>query len=177
MPGVAVGNSLTNIGRGPTALRSLNQHIDAMTTTPTFSALSASECNEVLARNHVGRLAFQNGPWVDIRPVGFVAQGQWIFLRTAPGEKLTATGQLPHVAFEVDEVDGPFDWRSVVVHGSFHLLPDDGSPIERRELARAVDALREVMPQAFTAADPVPERDVVCGINIHKMSGRAATSG
>jgi nitroimidazol reductase NimA-like FMN-containing flavoprotein (pyridoxamine 5'-phosphate oxidase superfamily) len=143
---------------------------------PTFSTMSPAECRSVLEGNHVGRLAFWNGTRVDIRPLGYVATGDWIFLRTAPGEKIAATAHRPYIAFEVDEVEGPFDWRSVVVHGSIHMLPEDGSPIEQRELKRAIAELRRVIPLTFTDHDPVPERDLVFGIHIHETSGRAAST-
>jgi nitroimidazol reductase NimA-like FMN-containing flavoprotein (pyridoxamine 5'-phosphate oxidase superfamily) len=148
-----------------------------MTTTPRFSGLDEGESLRLLERNHVGRLAFFNGPRVDIRPLGYVANGRWIFLRTAPGEKIAATEHTPYVAFEVDEVEGPFDWRSVVVHGSVHRLPEDGSPIEQRELARAVAELRRVMPAVFGPHDPVPDRQIVLGIHVHEITGRAARTG
>lgn len=144
-------------------------------TMPIFAELTPEQCSRLLQDNHVGRLAFTNGRWVDIRPLGYVARGHWIFLRTARGEKVAATEHRPYIAFEVDEVEGPFEWRSVVVHGSMHLLPQDGSSIERHELERAVAELQRVMPGAFGDRDPVPERDLVFGIHIHEMTGRSAT--
>lgn len=128
----------------------------------------------ILTRNHVGRLAFSHGGVVDIEPIGYAARGEWLFMRSAPGTKLRALAHRPYVAFQVDEIEGPFDWRSVVVHGTIHLLPDDGSPIERRGRRRAVAAFRRAMPAAFTERDPVPERRIVYGLHIHSIDGRAA---
>lgn len=143
---------------------------------PQFTVMNGVDSRRLLRRNHVGRLAFRSGASVDIEPLGYVTTGNWIYLRSAPGTKLTALRGNPYAAFEVDEVEGPFDWRSVVVHGTVYMLPPDGSPHERRALARAVRLFRDVMPGTFTPDDPVPERAHVYGLNIQKLSGRRARS-
>jgi nitroimidazol reductase NimA-like FMN-containing flavoprotein (pyridoxamine 5'-phosphate oxidase superfamily) len=148
-----------------------------MTGTPQFFVLDPEECAAVLARNHVGRIAFREGDRVNIQPVGYVANDGWLFLRSAYGSKLDAITSDPFVAFEVDEIDGPFDWRSVVVRGTIYLLPGEGSPIQQREAQRAIEALRAAMPDAFTAKDPFPERQIVYGVHVHEMTGRMAQSG
>ena len=148
-----------------------------MTRGPQYFILEPRECAEVLARNHVGRLAFREQDRVNILPVGYVARDQWLFLRSAYGAKLEALAQDPFVAFEVDEVDGPFDWRSVVVHGTVYLLPHDGGPVEQREAQRAMEAIRSVMPGAFSPSDPAPERQVLYGLSVQDVSGRMAQSG
>jgi uncharacterized protein len=142
--------------------------------TPVYRHLDPSECEAVLKRQHVGRLAFVASNRVDIEPIHYVFRDGWIFGRTSEGTKVKALEHRPWVAFEVDEVDTPFDWRSVVVHGTIHFLPNDGSPIEREEFARAVDELRRVAPQVLTPNDPAPHRTLVFGLYIDSMTGRAA---
>lgn len=143
---------------------------------PEFSILTPDDSAAVLARNHVGRLAFWNGKTVDIEPLGYVADGHWLFMRSAPGTKLSVIAHHPYVAFEVDEIDGPFDWRSVVAHGTIYLLPADGAPITQKQLHQAVEAIRTAMPAAFTPADPVPERQIVYGLHVDRLDGRMAQS-
>ena len=142
--------------------------------TPVYRHLDQSECEAVLRRQHVGRLAFVASNRVDIEPIHYVFRDRWIFGRTSEGTKVQALEHRPWVAFEVDEVDGPFDWRSVVVHGTIHFLPRDGSPIEREELARAVEALRRLSPEILTSTDPAPHRTLVFGLYVDSLSGRAA---
>lgn len=145
-------------------------------TMPTFGVLSKAACLKLLARNHVGRLAFMNGRVVDVEPLGYAMEGEWLFSRSAPGAKLEALGSKPYAAFEVDEVEGPFDWRSVVAHGTVSRFAADGAPVDRRTYARAVRALRRAMPKAFGKEDPVPERQIVYGLRIHQLDGREARS-
>ena len=73
-------------------------------------------CLALLARNHVGRLAYAHHSHVQIEPLNYVYADGWLYGRTSPGAKLDATGESwwP-VAFEVDEIDSLFSWRSVVV--------------------------------------------------------------
>lgn len=145
-----------------------------MTRAPEFFLLSPQECTEVLTRNHVGRLAFRDGNQVSLQPIGYVARDEWIFLRSAYGSKLEAITSDPFVAFEVDEIDGPFDWCSVVVHGTIYLIPTEGSEREEPRAQRAIEAIRSAMPEAFTPKDPAPERQILYGLHIHEMTGRMA---
>lgn len=128
----------------------------------------------MLARNHLGRLAYFNGESVDIEPIGFALKGDWLYARSAYGTKIESLTRRPFVALEVDEVEGPFDWRSVVVHGTIYELPLDGSSADRLERTRAVAAITAAMPGAFTGHDPTPERQLVYGLHIDKLDGRMA---
>ena len=138
-----------------------------MITVPRMGELTDEECRELVRRNHVGRLAFMSSGRVDIQPVGFAANDDWLYLRSAYGTKIAALERVPWVAFEVDEVQGPFDWSSVVVYGTFYEL----APGEEQH-DRAVAALRALMPDAFTANDPVPERQIVYGLHMAELAGR-----
>ena len=144
---------------------------------PVFRALDRDEIHDLLARNHVGRLAFARGNHVDLEPVHYVYDGGWIYGRTSPGAKLDATGeQWWPVAFEVDEIEGLFRWKSVVVHGGFYtILPQRGTG-EQAQWEHAVAVLRRLVPEAFTDADPTPFRNVVFRIAVQEASGRAAES-
>jgi nitroimidazol reductase NimA-like FMN-containing flavoprotein (pyridoxamine 5'-phosphate oxidase superfamily) len=145
-------------------------------TQPSFRELDARECEELLARNYVGRVAFALRSEVDIEPLHYVFSDGWLFGRTSPGKKLDVLARRPWVAFEADEVDGPFDWRSVVAHGTYYALNSQGSAVEKKTYARALKAIRTRMPTALTSDDPVPGRIVLFGIHVDKLTGRAAQS-
>jgi uncharacterized protein len=81
------------------------------------------------------------------------------------------------VAFEVDEVEELFRWRSVVVHGGFYTLPQLGAHWEVEEWKRGVEALRTVLPETFTDEDPVAFRDIMFRIAVQEISGREALPG
>jgi uncharacterized protein len=141
---------------------------------PRVRELTRDECLALLDRNRVGRLAYVHHGHVGIAPLHYVHHDGWIYGRTAPGEKLVALRHHPWVAFEVDEIDGTFDWRSVVVRGAFYVLNRGGPMADRARWEQAAALLRELVPGALTPADPVAWRDVVFRIHVGELTGRAA---
>lgn len=139
---------------------------------PEFRELTIQECHSLLARHNVGRLAFTLHDRVDIEPINYVTDGEWIFGRTSVGTKLSTLLHHPWCAFEIDEVRDLFDWDSVVVKGTFYLLdPEQGSPDTYR---RAEKLLKKLVHGTFTTRDPVPHRTILFGIFVHEISGRSA---
>ena len=138
---------------------------------PVFRALEREEIDGILRRNTVGRLAFSFRDRVDITPIHYVYADGWVYGRTAPGTKLLTLAHNPWVAFETDEVESLFSWRSVVVKGRVYVLDED-APAEVYE--RALGRLRALIPEALTADDPTPARTMVFRISIDEAEGRAA---
>jgi nitroimidazol reductase NimA-like FMN-containing flavoprotein (pyridoxamine 5'-phosphate oxidase superfamily) len=140
-----------------------------------FRSLTAAECQSLLRAHHVGRLAYAYKQRVDIEPLHFVADGEWIYLRTGRGTKVAMLEHQPWVALEVDEVRGLFDWSSVVVHGSVQVLDPEDGPEGARHWQHAVEAFRRLVPEAFSAADPTPTRDVMLRVHMSNVEGRVAS--
>ena len=146
-----------------------------ITATPAIHALDRKQCDEILARNHVGRIAYARGNQLEIEPLHYVYADGWLFGRTSPGSKLEMTGtKWWPVAFEVDETEHLFRWRSVLVHGGFYVLPTSQSEADVAHWRRAVELLRRLIPESLTEHDPVPFRTVVFGISVDDVSGREA---
>ena len=143
---------------------------------PVFRALTPTECEKLLSRNHVARIAFSFHDRVDIEPVHYVYERGWMFGRTSLGSKLMTLAHSHWIAAEVDEIDGIFDWRSVVVRGSFYTVSPDGSGPEADAWSRGVDLLRTLIPETGTADDPVPFRTIIFQVKVEQTTGREATS-
>lgn len=144
---------------------------------PHFRDLDRAECDALLARNHVGRLAFAYHNRVDIEPISYVyAEDGFVYGRTAPGTKLLTLAHQPWIAFEVDEIEGHLNWRSVVVHGTVYRVQPEDDASGNAPYTHAVSVLRRLMPAAFTADDPVPARTIVFRIFADDVTGRAADS-
>ncbi len=143
---------------------------------PAFRELDPAECTALLQRHHVGRMAFSRKDRVDIEPIHYVFDDGWLYGRTQPGTKLEVLTHNRWVAFEVDEVDALFDWRSVVVKGGFYLLRRDGSEQEVAIYDKGIRILRTLVPETMTPHDPLPERAIVFRIHIDEMYGRAAST-
>ena len=143
---------------------------------PHLRDLSSEEALAILARNQVGRLAFAHQDQIDIEPIHYTYADGWLYGRTTPGAKLEAVSHNRWVAFEVDEIEARFDWRSVVVKRAVYLLRADGSEMERAQYATGIEMVRQVVPEAFTPDDPIPERAILFRIHVDELTGRAATT-
>jgi nitroimidazol reductase NimA-like FMN-containing flavoprotein (pyridoxamine 5'-phosphate oxidase superfamily) len=78
---------------------------------------------------------------------------------------------------EVDEIESLFHWESVVLRGRLEVL-DDGphsAAVERH--AKALEALRQLIPETLTEHDPTPDRTVLCAIYLDEVEGRRARPG
>ena len=143
-------------------------------------ALDPTECEQILARNHVGRLAYARHKQIDIQPVHYILAEGWIYARGPFAETHeivsgNAYGWQP-VALEVDEVDDLFNWRYVVVHGGFYLIDRERSSAEAAAWQHGVELLQRLVPEAFRAHDPAPDRTVLFRISAQDLSGQAATA-
>lgn len=146
--------------------------------TPQFRELDRAEIEAILARNHVGRIAYARNHRIEIQPVHYVYSDDWIYGRTSYGSKYRALGETAYrwwpVAFEVDEVEDLFRWRSVLVHGGFYLIDREGPQHERKAWNKAVELLRELIPETLRPSDPVPFRTALFRIAVQEVSGREA---
>lgn len=144
-------------------------------TTLNIRDLEQTECESLLSRNHVGRIAFTFKDRVDIEPIHYVFFDGAIYARTTPGTKLNVIAHHPWVAFEVDEVRGPYDWESVVVKGTVYLVDQDSLEHSAESYEHAKKVIRAAMPSAFTPVDPFPQRSVLLRIHVNELTGRAAS--
>ena len=142
---------------------------------PRFRELDRAECEAVLARNQVGRIAYSFRDRVDIEPLHYAYADGWIYARTAPGAKLMTLAHNRWAAFQVDEVVGLFEWRSVVVHGAVYPVRSAEAGGDPALFDRALAALRGVIPDSLTDADPVPFRTELFRIHADEVTGREAT--
>ena len=144
---------------------------------PRIKPLTARQMNLVLARNHIGRIAFIADNHIELHPVHYVFVDGAVYGRTSFGAKYAAWMHRPYVAFAVDEIEGPLDWRSVVVRGTVYVLAPKGTPAERADYKKAVKAIQGLQPAAFSPRDPTPYRSVVFRIEALEVTGRVATTG
>jgi nitroimidazol reductase NimA-like FMN-containing flavoprotein (pyridoxamine 5'-phosphate oxidase superfamily) len=97
-----------------------------------LDVLEPWECITLLARHHLGRLAFWGPTWPVVLPVNYVFEEPSLVIRTAPGAKLEWAPARP-VAFEVDDADpaGAWGW-SVLVQGPAFDITEATGPYSAR---------------------------------------------
>jgi uncharacterized protein len=136
----------------------------------TFKELDRNDVDSILARNNVGRLAFTSAGRVEIRPVHYVYSDDTLYGRTSPETSIAQSSELPAaVAFEVDEIESVFQWKSVIVRGELDVLSPGTD-----EWKAAAELLRRVVKGTFTKRDPVPHRTTIFRLRVSEATGRAA---
>lgn len=161
-------SSDTNLAEGgdaPTALPERGPRIRQMT---------ARQIECVIARNHVGRVAFTSAGRIEIVPVHYVYADGLLYGRTSSGAKHGAWRARPEVVVEIDEIEGLASWRSVIVRGALMVLDPRGPRSEPFAYWNAVAAIRTLVPAAFTERDPMPQRSNVFRIAPSELTGREA---
>lgn len=139
--------------------------------------LTQPEIEAMLRRHRVGRIAFRDERRVDIEPISYVYEDGALYGRAAPGTRMNALAGQPWVAFEIDDIRGPFDWESVVVKGTVYVVePVQAMPM-REHYERALEVIRSVMPDALTENDSAPKRTILFRLQIDEMQGRSAQPG
>ena len=81
------------------------------------------------------------------------------------------------VAFEVDEHEDLFNWKSVVVHGPLYLIEPDTGEHEKAAYTIALRLLRRILPSTLEGGDPVPFRNQLFRIQVSEISGRFSEHG
>ncbi len=140
-----------------------------------FRDMPRDEIEAMLLRNKVGRLAFSFHDRVDIQPIHYVYERGWLYGRTSEGEKIASLTHNQWIAFEVDEVEDVFEWRSIVIHGSFWILHPRGSPRAEELWKKASDLVSRIVPGALTEHDPVAFRQTLFRIAVSDVRGREAS--
>ena len=139
-----------------------------------FREMERAEIEAMLLRNKVGRLAFSFHDRVDVQPIHYVYERGWLYGRTSEGEKIASLAHNQWVAFEIDEIDDTFDWKSVVIHGSLWILHPRGSPRAEEVWAKAAELVSKIVPGALTEDDPVGFRQILFRIAVSDVRGREA---
>jgi len=142
----------------------------------TTRALESESMKELLSRHHVGRMAFSLHDHLSIVLANYLFSDGWIYSRMEMGSDLVTLLHNRWVAFEVDEVDGLYDWRTVSINGSVQFLSNGPTAIEAREFKAAADLIQSVVPSVLTPADPMPSRVQLFRIHVDQMVGTEARS-
>lgn len=138
--------------------------------------MDTASVEALLTKHHVGSMALAFHDRVTISLVNYVYAKGWIYARLEDGPDLATVQHHRWVAFEVSEIDGIYDWRSVTARGSVEFLPRDGTGAVKREFDAAVDILRSAVPAVFTSHDPMPQRVQLIRIHVDDLIGRQSRS-
>ena len=128
--------------------------------------LSDDEVQAILRRNHLGRLACTVNDRPYVVPINYAFDSGFVYACASLGRKIETMREQPLVCFEVDEIRGPSDWKSVVAEGVYEELSDDRQ--RRSALARINGHGPGAVGRSFDAAAPV----IVFRIRLTDLAGR-----
>jgi uncharacterized protein len=130
-----------------------------------IGVLTPDEIDQMLHRHSVGRLAVAANDRPYVIPIAYAYDGSSVYAYSGPGRKIDVMREQPVVCFEVDEVQGPGEWRSVVAEGRFEEVTSEAA---RRE---ALALLKITNGSAARALSP-NGRGVIFRIRLTERSGR-----
>lgn len=90
-----------------------------------FDNLDKKEIEEVIGQNIVGRLGCHADGKTYVVPISYAYDGQYIYVHTFEGLKISMMRKNPNVCFQVDSFDDMADWKSVIAWGVFEELTDE----------------------------------------------------
>ncbi len=138
--------------------------------------MSRDEAIALLAKHHVGHVAISFHDLLRLKICNYIYSEGWIYARTELSEDVVMARHHPWAAFQVSEIDGIYDWRSVEAWGTIEFLSSNAEGREWFEFETAVRLLQTVVPQVLTADDPLPRRAQLLRVHVDDIIGRESRS-
>ncbi|MGD9892575.1 MAG: pyridoxamine 5'-phosphate oxidase family protein [Dehalococcoidia bacterium] len=132
--------------------------------------LSATEIEELLRRGQVGRLGVVGGGRVYIFPISYGYTGDCAYSVSHPGLKVRLMRENPAVCLEVEEIQSPAHWRTVLLHGRFEEL--HGQTERDAALAAIVSQGPRPAPPSLAPYIDGPEGLIAFRIRVSEKTGR-----
>jgi nitroimidazol reductase NimA-like FMN-containing flavoprotein (pyridoxamine 5'-phosphate oxidase superfamily) len=138
--------------------------------------MSKNECDAMLRRAHVARLAcaWNNQPY--IVPIHVDFEDGYLYGFATAGQKIEWMRRNPSVCVAVDELATRDDWTSIVVMGSYEELPPTPESSDTRRIAERLFQKHPMWwepASVLLASDECPGL-VVFRIRINRVTGRRA---
>jgi uncharacterized protein len=134
----------------------------------------------LLAKLRFGRLACVKGPQPYIVPIYYAYSGGYVYSLSTLGQKVGWMRANPFVCLQVDEIQTPQNWSSVVVFGRYEELLDIPTLKAIREFAYNLLQQREIWWEPVLAKGTIEGRDrpllpLFYRIFVEQITGRRAS--
>jgi nitroimidazol reductase NimA-like FMN-containing flavoprotein (pyridoxamine 5'-phosphate oxidase superfamily) len=132
--------------------------------------LNQQEIDRLLRTQQIGRLGVTDGERVYVFPVCYGYDGASLYLVSRMGLKVQLMRAHPEVCLEVEQIESPAHWRTVMVHGCF----EEVAAPEERDAALALTAAQGDVTAPWSIAPYLggPEEMIVYRIRLQEMTGR-----
>jgi nitroimidazol reductase NimA-like FMN-containing flavoprotein (pyridoxamine 5'-phosphate oxidase superfamily) len=132
--------------------------------------LDAIEIEDVMRRGQVGRLGVWGDGRVYIFPISYGYDGAFVYGISHPGLKVRLMRENPQVCLEVEEIESPARWRTVLAHGRFEEI--EGEAARDAALAAIVSQGCEPAPPSLAPYIDEGERFIAFRIRLTERTGR-----
>jgi nitroimidazol reductase NimA-like FMN-containing flavoprotein (pyridoxamine 5'-phosphate oxidase superfamily) len=144
--------------------------------------LNQQECRNFLKTANFGRIAcaVNNQPY--LVPFNFATDGSdYIYAFATLGQKIKWMRENPLVCVEIEDINNPDDWRTLIIFGHYEELSDDAETIKLKDYAHELLANRPMWwkPAYLAGAHrrDLEEKPIYFRIKIEKMTGQRVFSG
>ena len=133
-----------------------------------------ADCYDVIDRQFVGRLASCAKDQPYVVPVHYVLSEGLIYSFSMPGRKIDNMRENPKICLQVEEMQDPRHWKSVLIEGRFHELRSTPERqraweiLQRRSNWWEPGALKPTASDIMVGSSP----HLFYAITIDRMSGR-----
>jgi len=107
--------------------------------------LTTAEIDLVLRAEVLGRIGCIVDGWPHVVPINYAYENRTVYGNSSEGVKLRAMRNDPRVCFEVEQIRGMANWRTVIIRGRFEELVHD-------ERERAIDIISMRLARIETSA-------------------------
>lgn len=134
--------------------------------------LPAEDMIRVLENQHLAHLGCSVGDDIYVVPISYAYEDGAFYSHSPEGQKIRMMRGNPNVCVQVEQVDGPFAWQSVIAWGTFEELKGETAAFGMRLLVRAFgDGTSRTSPLQEDFATML-SRAVIYRIVIRRMTGR-----
>jgi len=131
-----------------------------------IGTMTLDEIERTLGRSRLGRLGCSANDRPYVVPITFAYFDGYVYGYSALGRKIRMMREQPYVCFEVEEIDGPSSWRSVIAEGEYEEVSDNST--RRAALARLGLDEENLVPRTLS----VNGGAVVFRLRLNSKSGR-----
>lgn len=138
-----------------------------------------ADCYDVVRRQAVARLASCANDQPYVVPVTFMLSEGLIYSFSMPGRKIDNMRANPKVCLQIEEIQNPWYWKSVVIEGRFRELSSAGDRQQAWEVLQQRSnwwepgALKPTASNVIAGSSP----HLFYTITIDRLSGREAADG
>jgi nitroimidazol reductase NimA-like FMN-containing flavoprotein (pyridoxamine 5'-phosphate oxidase superfamily) len=144
-----------------------------------FGKLSSAQIEKLIAGNVIGRLGCHADGKTYVVPISYAYDGQFIYVRTFEGLKVSMMRKNPNVCFQIDEMENMANWKSVVAWGIYEELKNEkerneglGKLISRMLPGISSETVKLSPQWPFPTNDFSKIRGIIFRIRITEKTGR-----